>query len=197
MEVKLSEFKGLQPRELALSHYTPDLGALVCELIASGLTMKRVAEAIGTNSQSIYKWAVNHKGFSDQMIAARAHQAHVLMDRAYEELEDHIARGEAKDGRQAVEGYVKIAEKLHPLKYGIRHVEYRGEIENKMSEDERNLRILELLARTNPELLIGHVPETIDITEESNRLLEDSKSRSSEEPSEQSEAEPSDYSEAS
>jgi hypothetical protein len=198
MGEKLADFSGLKPRILAKSHYTPDLGLMVCELIASGYTMKKVAEEINIHASNIYHWAATNETFANMMIRARQMQSHVIMDRAYEELEDHIARGEAKDGRQAVEGYVKIAEKLHPLKYGVRHVEYKGEIETKMSEDERNLRILELLAKSNPELIAQHVPNQIESTvEKPYGLFEDVESGGSEEFTEEGESRSNGYSEAS
>jgi transposase len=197
MGEKLSEFEGFKPIKLAKSHYTPDLGLAVCELIASGLTIRKVAEELGVHQSTIYLWASQNETFANMMIRARQMQAHVLMDKAYEEMEAHIERGEAKDGRQAVEGYVRIAEKLHPLKYGVRHVEYKGEIETKMGEEERNLRILELLAKTNPELIAKHVPEQITASTESYRLLENLESGGSEESSDESETGCEDYSEAS
>jgi hypothetical protein len=150
--------------------------------------MNAAADKLGSPTSEIYKWAYKNPDFSDLMIRARQHQAHCLIDRALFQLEEHLARDDAKNGRQAVEAYIKLAERLAPHKYGVRHVEHSGEIGVKVSEEERNLRILELLAKTNPELFIEHVPQAIDITAEPARLLENAEAKSGERASREAEA---------
>jgi hypothetical protein len=164
--------------------------------------MSEVSAVMKLSTNIIYKWANRVPEFCDMMIRARTQQAHILMDKAHEQLEAHLARDDAKNGRQAVEAYIKLAEKFSPQKYGVRHVEYKGEIETRMSEGDRNLKILELLARANPELFKEHVPDTIEIpyyesSPESIRLLEDSSPRAGERSFEEVEARPQQYSEAS
>jgi hypothetical protein len=180
MSGRLADFAGLKPQRLGRESYTPERGEFVCELVASGLTMQTVSRQTGISTQAIYDWAYKHPEFSEMLCLARQQQSHVLMDRALFQLEEHLARDDAKNGRQAVEAYIKIAERLAPQKYGVRYTETRAEVEIKVSEEERNLRILEILAKTSPELFKEHVPEAIDITAEPARLLEDAFSRPSE-----------------
>jgi hypothetical protein len=166
-------------------------------MLASGNTMNLVGKELGVEPHVIYRWAYKNPEFSEMMIRARTQQAHSLMDKAYDQLEEHIARDDAKQGRQAVEAYIAIAAKLAPMKYGIRHVEYKGEIETRMSEGDRNLKILEILAKNNPELFKDHVPDSITIESEPVRLLENFESRSGEGLIEEVEAEPAEHREAS
>ena len=150
--------------------------------------MTQTAKKIGVHSSAIYTWASKNPEFSDALIRARTYQAHCLMDRALEQLEDHIAAGDAKNGRQAVEAYIKLAERMAPSKYGTRFVQHSGEIETKISAEERNLRILEILAKTSPELFKEHVPQIIDISAEPARLLENFEPKAGERASPKTEA---------
>jgi cytidylate kinase len=176
---RLSDFVGLKPEKLGPTIYTQERAQLICEMIASGFTMEKVAKTMKMDTHTIYTWAYKNPEFSKMLCRARTQQSHTLMDRALFQLEEHLARDDAKNGRQAVEAYIKIAERIAPHKYGTRYSEVRSEIEHKMSEDERNLRILEILAKANPELFKEHVPEAIEITAEPARLLEDTPARSS------------------
>jgi transposase len=175
---RLGDFVGLKPKKIGPGIYTQERAELICEMIASGLTMEKIAKRLKIETHSIYTWAYKNPEFSEMLCRARSQQSHTLMDRALFQLEEHLARDDAKNGRQAVEAYIKLAERLAPQKYGTRYSEVRNEIEHKVSEDERNLRILEILAKTNPELFKEHVPEAIEITAEPARLLENIAPRS-------------------
>lgn len=171
---------GFEPPAPKKSTYTEEKATIVCDAIACGNTMTKAAELAGITTNDIYRWAYKQKEFSDALILARTHQAHAIMDKAFESMEEYASQGMAKEGRQAVEGYIKIAEKMNPRKYGMKHVEHSGEVKKTLSADERNLRILELLAKANPELFQQNVKE-IGITAEPFGLLEDSKAGRGEE----------------
>jgi hypothetical protein len=173
------DFVGFKPKKLGPNIYTKERAELICEMIAGGFTMEKIAKNLKIETQAIYTWAYKNPEFSEMLCRARQQQSHTLMDRALFQLEEHLARDDAKNGRQAVEAYIKIAERFAPHKYGTRYTETRAEVELKVSEEERNLRILEILAKASPELFKEHVPEAIEITAEPARLFEDSSSRAS------------------
>lgn len=181
MSATLADMKGFEPKEYTTPEYSLALGDEVCTLIACGNTVAEVERALGFDRKFIYKWAVKHKEFCEALIRARTQQAHALVDKAYVSLEDHIENGEAGKGRHAVEAYLKIAGAINPTKYGVRHVEHSGEIKTAISKEEKNLRILELLAKANPELFKKNVEEITTATEPL-RILEDLNAGSGDEP---------------
>jgi hypothetical protein len=125
----------------------------ICELISVGYTIKDIGNITGVASNTMYKWAWKNKAFSDSMILARRNQAHVLMDRAHEAAADGVIHEREKDANFTVNAYIKIAEKLNPRKYGVKLVEYSGEQDIRITDDQRTLRILELLAKNNPGII--------------------------------------------
>lgn len=131
----------------------------ICELISVGYTIKEIANITGVASNTVYKWCWKNKTFSDQMILARRNQAHVLMDRAHEAAADGVIHEREKDANFTVNAYIKIAEKLNPRKYGVKLVEYSGEQDIRITDEQRTLRILELLAKNNP----GIIEEAVEV----------------------------------
>lgn len=133
--------------------YSQEMMDKVCELISVGYNMKEIANITKVHTNTIYRWAWKNKAFSDAMILARRNQAHVLMDRAHEAAADGVIHEREKDANFTVNAYIKIAEKLNPKKYGVKLVEYSGEQDIRITDEQRTLRILELLAKNNPAII--------------------------------------------
>lgn len=70
--------------------YTDKLGRQVCEYIAEGLSLRRIAEIPGMPAKStMLKWAVEDQGgFSDQYANARRIQAEALADEIFDIADD-------------------------------------------------------------------------------------------------------------
>lgn len=57
--------------------YTPELAALICERIASGLSMRTVCKADDIpNAATVFLWIQRHKEFAEQYALATAARAH-------------------------------------------------------------------------------------------------------------------------
>lgn len=125
----------------------------ICELISVGHTMGEVSNIVGVSSQTIYKWSWKNKGFAEAIILARQSQAHVLIDKAHEAIREGASLGREKDVKFTADGFIKLAEKINPKKYGVKLVEYSGETDLRVTDDQRTRRILELLASNAPEVI--------------------------------------------
>jgi hypothetical protein len=150
--------------------YCQEMMDKVCELISVGYSMNEIANITGIATNTIYRWCWKNKAFSDSMILARRNQAHVLMDRAHQAAADGVIHEREKDANFTVNAYIKIAEKLNPRKYGVKLVEYSGEQDIRITDEQRTLRILELLAKNNPALIeqaveVDALPDYSDVEE--------------------------------
>lgn len=70
--------------------HTPELATQICQHIADGLSLRRIAELPGMPAKStILKWAVEDvNGFSDQYEKARRIQAQALADEIFDIADD-------------------------------------------------------------------------------------------------------------
>lgn len=102
--------------------YTPEIAAAICQLVAEGGNLDRIAQEEGMPSKTaIYGWMKAHKDFADDYAQARAMRADSRSDR----IDDY--------GRQMVNGQITPeqarvlidiekwqAGKENPKKYGDR-----------------------------------------------------------------------------
>lgn len=72
------------------SAYSPEVAKQICDLLASGLSLREICRRDDMPAQStVYLWVSNdHEGFSEQYARAREAQAHFLADEILEIADD-------------------------------------------------------------------------------------------------------------
>ena len=149
---------------------TPDIARQVCEYIAEGLSLRRIAELPGMpNKSTVLKWAVEDvNGFSDQYAKARRIQAESLADEIFDIADDGFndwmekqdnngATGESvlnsehiQRSRLRVDSRKWYLSKVLPKVYGDKQqVEHSGgvTVDDNVSDEERAERVAAILDR--------------------------------------------------
>jgi hypothetical protein len=127
MDVKSAEKRGRgRPKRTTIdgrpfgrpSKYTPELGALICERMASGETLQAICREPGMpDISTIYRWAEAHEDFRASHARARIRQADAFVDGITDicDTEEDPARARVRmDARKWV------ASKMIPERYGDR-----------------------------------------------------------------------------
>lgn len=76
--------------------YTPERGALVCDMLRQGNTLIVIANQLGITRDVIHKWVRNSPLFANEYHLARAEGAHALIDESM-----HIADNPVIDPQRA------------------------------------------------------------------------------------------------
>jgi hypothetical protein len=104
--------------------YTPELGDLICSMLAEGISLKRVCEKAEMPSrQTIYTWLRIHETFLDNYMRAKDDSADAYAD-DIADIADRVMdrdpqrRIDPHAARVAIEGKKWAASKLKPKKYG-------------------------------------------------------------------------------
>lgn len=104
------------------SEYTSEMADRICDLIASGESVSKIAGFAGIPVQdTIYRWIREHAEFSEKYTRAREQQAEVLAEQIVSIADDESkdVDGDAvKRSHLRVEARKWVAAKLLPKKYG-------------------------------------------------------------------------------
>jgi len=110
--LNLTETKAGAPTD-----YTPDTANIICQHIAEGQSLRRIAEhePLAPSFRSIITWLLKHEEFALQYAHARTMQADVMVDDI-----THIADHGEDVRRDAlrIDARKWVASKLKPKKYG-------------------------------------------------------------------------------
>lgn len=159
-----------EPKKGRPTKHSKELANQICDHIASGLSLRRIAELPGMpNKSTIIKWAIEDvNGFSDQYANARRIQAESLADEIFdiaddgtndwvEKQDDNGGTGDSilnhehmQRSRLRVDTRKWYLSKVLPKVYGDKQqVEHSGgvTVDDSVSDEERAERIAAILER--------------------------------------------------
>lgn len=100
--------------------YSPELVEKVCELLASGKSLREIGKMKGMPARSaLWRWARAHPEIEEPIARARAQGFDELADKA---LEEACAASDPVKGRLALDARRWYLSKLNPARYGERQL---------------------------------------------------------------------------
>ena len=122
------------------STYTPELAALICEHIASGMSLKKVCDLKGMPAMStVFLWIAKHPSFSENYARAQADRV-VAWSEEIVDIADN-SKADTQRAKLRVDTRRWLMSKMDPKKYGDRqehrHSGHVGTYDlSKLSDDE-------------------------------------------------------------
>lgn len=138
--------------------YSEQLGIIVCDRIADGESLRRIARTEGMpKPATVIDWVRQYPAFAEQYARARELQADVFFDEiseiAHDGSKDWVMTkfGPEFDGEHVQRSRLRVdslkwqASKLAPKKYGDKMgIEHSGSVATTLSDEELNARIAAL-----------------------------------------------------
>lgn len=142
------------------STYTAEMGNKICERIAEGQSLQRICrDEDMPDRQRVLAWLRANNAFRAHYASARDEQTDSFLDLANSKLEGAYDKDSATMAKALAEGYVRIAEKQSPKKYGNK-LELSGSLEMKMTDEQLESRLAQLLGKDGAGTAPGGAGET-------------------------------------
>lgn len=118
------------------SDYTPELADTICDLFATGVSMREVCEKEGMPSpSSVYLWLSKYEDFSDKYTRAKADGQEASLD-DLDEIAEKVISGDIEPNAARVAADIKkwAIVKRNPKKYGEKvDLNHGGQSENPLT----------------------------------------------------------------